>query len=183
VRTDRRQIFHRVSQGTEGVEHLSVGEVRVPAARVRKDEDARAVHRRVLEPRLDCRRWRRAERLPQHPIEGHADKRDDRWPQAIDLLFEPAPAFDVFVGPQFVNAWTRPSHHVRHAKPPLRQPHVVGERDPLRHEAGFVQQLPEPVRRSGKVMPRLRRSNTWIDADQQNTYARLNAIREAEVAP
>jgi hypothetical protein len=137
----------------------------------------------VLKPWFDGRRRRRAQRLPQHPIERHANERDDRGAEPIDLRLQHAPALEVLAGPQFVDARARPRDHVRHAKTPLRQPPIVGERDGFRYETGFVDELPEAVRRSGKVVPRLRGSNARIDTDEQDTDSRLDTVRQSQLPP
>jgi hypothetical protein len=137
----------------------------------------------VLKSRFDGGRRGGAQGLPQHPIERHANERDDRGAKPIDLRLQRAPALEVLAGPQFVDAGARPRDHVRHAKTPLRQPPIVGERDAFRYETGFVEELPEAVRRSGKVVPGLRGSNAAIDADEQDTHPRLDTIRQSELPP
>jgi hypothetical protein len=141
------------------------------------------VHGRVLNARLDRWRRRRAQGLPEHPIERHADERHDGRAKPIDLLLEHTPAFEVLRGTKIVDPRARPRDHVRHSQPPLRQPHIIFERDWHRHQARFVQQLPEAIRWAGEVMSCLRRSDARIDSDEQHAHARLDAIREPQSAP
>jgi len=116
--------------------------VRVAAAGIRQHEEARAVHRRVLKARRDCRRLRlrRAKGclrqcVQERPVHGHADEGDDVRAKAIDLSLEDLPAFEVFSGLQHVDAGTRARDQVRHAQVPLGQPHVPFVRNRLRHDA------------------------------------------------
>jgi hypothetical protein len=141
------------------------------------------VHGRVLEARLDHGRAFRAEHLQQCAVDRHADECDDLRPEAIDLLFEHVPALDVLRRTEPVDARARARNQVRHPEAPLRKPHVLAVREPLRHKARFEQQSPEPVGRAGEMMPRLGRLDARIDADQQHAHARRDAISEAKVLP
>ena len=62
----------------------------------------------------------------------------------------------VFRRREIVDARARPRHEVGYPVAPLMQAHIVLARDRTRDEAGFVQQLPEPVRVAGKVVTRQR---------------------------
>ena len=65
---------------------------------------------------------------------------------------------------------------------PLMQAHIVLARDRTRDEAGFVQQLPEPVRVAGKVVTGQRRAHR-VDPDEQDAHPGPNPIGEPQVLP
>jgi hypothetical protein len=137
----------------------------------------------VLEARLDDRRTLRAQHLQQRAVNRHPDKRDDLRSEAIDLLLENMPALEILRRPEDVDPRARAGHQVRHAKTPLRQPHIVGIRDPLRDQAGIEQQLPEPIGRAGKMVSGLRRPDTRVDPDEQHAQAWRDTILQPKMLP
>ena len=150
--------------------------------------------RRVLKPRLDHHRaadafgLRRAkgrllEDAPQRAVHRHSHEGDDLRSKALDLLLEDLPALLVLHGTQIVDARARPRDQVGHADAPLRQPDVVLVRDRLGDDAGFVEQAPEPVGRSGEVMAQRRRHYAGIDADEDQAHARLNRVGQSTIGP
>src|SRR5262249_9082502 len=112
-----------------------------------------------------------------------ADERDDVGAKALDLLLQDLPALQVFRRLQIVDSRARARDQVRDAEPPFRQADVVFVRDRFGDEARLVEQPPEAIRRTRKVMSGLGRTHARIDADEQDADARLDAIREPEVGP
>jgi hypothetical protein len=141
------------------------------------------VHGRVLEARLDDRRAFRAQYLQQGAVDRHPHKRNNLRSEAIDLLLEDMPAIDILRRTENVDSWTRARDQVRHSEAPLRQPHIVGVRDPLRDKSRIEQQLPEPIGRTGKMVPGLRRLHTRVDPDEQDAHARRDTILQAKMLP
>jgi hypothetical protein len=118
--------------------------VGVAAARIRQDEQPRAVHGRALESRLDDRaagapgRGHLADDLPQDAIHRHTDEGHDVRTEAPDFLFEHRPAVEIFPRTEVIDAGARPRNQVRHPDAPLRQPDVILVRDGLRNDPRFV---------------------------------------------
>jgi hypothetical protein len=141
------------------------------------------VHRRLLKTGNDGGRLGVPEDAPQRAVHRDADERHDLRTKAIDLGFENLPAFEILGRLQHVDARTRPGDQVGHPDAPLRQPHVVFVRDRLGDDSGFVQETPEPVRRSGKVMAGRRGHHPGIDADEQDAHAGRDPIRQSKIGP
>jgi hypothetical protein len=99
------------------------------------------VHRRLLESRLDHRRLRVADHLPQRAVHRDADERDEVGPEAVDLPLENPPPLQVLGGLQVVDARARPRDQVGDAEAPLGQAHVPFVGDRLGHHAGGEEQF------------------------------------------
>jgi len=116
-------------------------------------------------------------------IERHADQRDDLRTIPANLSIERLPALDVVGRHKIIDAGARPRDQVRDAEPELRQTIVVFEGDRFGHEAGFEEQLPEPIREPREVMPCHRRAHAGVDADKQHTHAGFDTVFQPEGLP
>ena len=136
-----------------------------------------------LKARLDIRGVSVTEHFPERPIHSDADERDDIRPKFRDLLLEDPPPLDVFRQLQHVDSRTWPGDEVRHPEAPLRQPDVIFMRHWFGDDARFVEEAPEPVRRTGEMVARERRRHAWVDADEQHPDARFNFVGEPKFRP
>lgn len=84
--------------------------------------------------------------LKQHLIEGNADERNHLGPKPFDLPAERLLAGRVVSRLEIADPPARSCHEIRQAVAPLRKPDVLLARQGNGDEAGFMKQLPEPVR-------------------------------------
>src|SRR5207249_2854647 len=161
------------AQRAIGVQHLGIRKIGVPAARIGKNEDPGALELFFLEAERD-----RPGGPPRkdYARQGNADERHDSRPPAPDLAAQRAHSGRIFFRPQRVDAGRGPGNQVGDAVAPLRQPDIVFGADRVGDKPRFVQQLPEPVRVSGKVMADGRRSHPGIDANEQDANGRTDTI-------
>lgn len=141
------------------------------------------MHGRVLESRFDDRTLGMSEYTPERAIQGHAHEGDDMRAVERDLVLECLPSVEILPRLEVIDARTRPRDEIGHAESPPGQLHVVLVRDWLWHESRVVQELPESIRRTGEVMPGLRRSDAGVDPDEQHAHAVLDAIGESQMGP
>ena len=110
------------------------------------------------------------------PEQRHADEGDHFGFHAADLSAQGFRAGHVLLRAQRIDSRRRSRDQVGDADAPLRQPVVVGKPDRLRHQARFVEQLPEAVRRSGEMVADLRRADAGVDPDEQHANRQSYAI-------
>ena len=151
--------------------HLDIREICVAAARIWKDEHARAFKRLRLHAEPDGPALRE-----DRPKKRHTHERHQRWFVPPDFAPQDDETCGVFCGRERIDAGRRARYQVRDPESPLRKPPVVFRPDRLRHEPGFGQQPPETIRIPGEVMTDERRADAGVDADEQHADTGFDAI-------
>src|SRR3990172_644259 len=160
-------------------EHLGVGEVGVPAARVGKDEEPGLPDGLRARPAGDLpRRRSRRDRGPELAKDGDPHESGCSGSILFDLGEEGAAASLEILATEVGARPGSPGHDVRDADAVLGKPEVLLVGHAPRYQPRFEEEIPELVADPGEVMPLLGGAHPGIDPDENQVERRLEIIGE-----
>ncbi len=146
---------------------------RVPSARIRQDEHARAAE--ALRLGAAAAAGRRPE---EPPVDREADEGDDVGLRPGDGPRESPAAEDHLVGADLGGLPGGAADDIGDGEPELRQPHVVDPAERLGDEPRGMKEAPERIARSREVMTERPRAETGVDADEEDPGPPSDAVGE-----